>query len=68
MTVNGGVTYNCNGNPQPALISAVLSLGTTSETFTVNHNPGLLPGTDLTVSGNITSGAGSGLTKAGMAR
>ena len=30
LTVNGGVTYNCNGNPQPALISALLSLGTTS--------------------------------------
>jgi autotransporter-associated beta strand protein len=63
LTLGGNVTYNNAYNPMGATISGKLALGTAVRTFTVNDSA--TAAADLTVSADISSGAGSGLTKAG---
>jgi autotransporter-associated beta strand protein len=66
LTLGGDVTYGTIYSPTICLgatISGKLDLGAASRTFTVNDSPAA--GDDLTVSADISAGAGLGLTKAG---
>jgi fibronectin-binding autotransporter adhesin len=65
LTLGSGLQYQAGGAQQngPSTVSAALSLGAASRTFTVNDST--LTSTEVTLSGGLSGAAGSGLTKDG---
>ena len=60
VTINGNFTFGGQANTQNLTFSGTVNLGTASRIITVSS-----PQVTATISGKLTSGAGSGLTKAG---
>jgi autotransporter-associated beta strand protein len=58
--VNGSFTFGGTASTQNLTLSGIVNLGTSASTITVSS-----PQVTATISGKLTSGAGSGLTKAG---
>lgn len=53
LTLGGTLTYNATNNPDGAVITGTLNLGSANRTFTVNNSSGAT--TDLTVNADITA-------------
>jgi fibronectin-binding autotransporter adhesin len=53
LTLGGNLTYNATNNPNGAVVSADLNLGSANRTFTVNDSSAAA--TDLTISGKVSA-------------
>ena len=64
LTMGGNLTFDAADNPNGATISGLLNVGTTQKTLDIGESSAAA--NDLTVTANVSSGAGGSILKTGL--